>query len=536
VQQVVTEMSLRGQPPATATVNGISNVLVDMAMVASPEWYTHFAKMVAKVGMLNDYSLMPNAFSVSINPRDTDQRFMAMTQQGPGWWGYIPTPYGNVPFIPEFYCDPNKIPADGCQRSNDECDTSDHYATTMRLLVRRAGAENVLGLRYLNFNETADPPPSMQAGSDYVIGDSGRWITTYPVSTNGLCDRAMQMGYAGMFNGAPTLQTIFTGGTYRAMLEPHRYTPGSAWFRGGTDLQTVTTATRSAVDADPVSKSGTITTITGGNGIWTIVSSDLNGLEVVPVGTKFQSGNYIGHVSHYSDDDNSITVLGDLSGVPAGSAFVLGNDAECTDCPSTETLNIVNEEECVVTRATYTGTLVEATAGRTLSVESTVMEALADHALVGGYVYVAGALVGRIVSFLTPQTTAIIILAEPTNVPLGAGDTVTVYYDTGCESDDPNVETLRSFVTVPQVPVTGTDVVYIGFVSSTGATTSVSPASGYPAPDDTYIDNTTEVAMLATVTAQDVSTSGVTKWVDFVYESDQVAGVTARVRIPYSKA
>lgn len=540
VQQVVTEMSLRGQPPATSTVNGIPNVLVDFALVAAPEWYTHFAKMVAKVGMLNDYSLMPNAFSVSINPRDTDQRFAAMTQQGPGWWGYIPTPYGNVPFVPEFYCDPRKIPADGCQRSSDECDTSDLYATTMRLLVRRAGAQNVLGLRYLNFNETADAPPSMQAGSDYVIGDSGRWITTYPVSQNGLCDRAMQIGYAGMFNAAPTLQTIFTGATYRAMLEPQRYTPGSSWFRGGTDLKTVTTASRSLVDADPVTATGTITTITGGNGVWTIGSAGLNGLSVVPIGTKFQVGNYVAHVSHYSDDTNSVIVLGDLDGVTAGSTFLMGQAVGCTDCPDNDGLVVLNEtDQCEPVRATYTGTIEGSTGGYVLQVGGTVIEALADGDLQGGYVYVAGALVGSVAVHAqgaNPGDPAVITLAYPTNVPIGNGDAVVIYVDSGCESDDPNVETLRAFVFLAEnVPLTDDDTVMIGFVSSTGATTSVAVETGWPQPA-TYlaVDSGSSENMLKVLEGQSVDTGGETVWVDFKFESVQVPGVYVTVRLPYA--
>lgn len=537
VQQVVNELKSRGTPPRTATVGGVNNVLVDFAFVAAPEWMPSFAKIAARVGMLNEFGQMPSGFSFNVTTDDAERRYLAMTNGALGY-GYISTPAGNVPFIPEDFCDPAKIPVEGCQRSSDECDTSDTYSTTARLLVRRAGAENALALQYLDYRKTAEMP----IDGEVVMGDSGRWLTGYPKSTTGFCTRAVQVGNVGMVNRAPTLQTIFTGMTFRSYLEPERYTVGSTWFKGGPPdtIKTVSTAPRDLTLTDldgsgDVFISGTITAISGGNGVWTVTATELSGAGAVPVGTLFTSGNYIGHVSHYSDATNSIVVLGDLSGVPNGSVFTLGVDTDCEDCPSTATMTVVTEEPCEVVRATYTGTLVSATAGRTLVVDSTILEALTDHALVGGYVYVAGALVGRIVSFLTPSD-ASIVLAEPTNVPLAAGDTVTIYFDTGCESADADVESIEAFVVVPQVPVTGTDVVYIGFVSKTGATTSISPVSGYPVPDNTYINLTTEVAMLATVTAQNVSSAGVTKWVDIKYVSDQVAGVYATVRIPYSKA
>lgn len=538
VQQVVNELKSRGTPPRTATIGGVPNVLVDFAFVAAPEWMPSFAKIAARVGMLNEFGQMPSGFSFNVTTNEAEARFLGMTQGALGY-GYIATPSGNVPFLPEDFCDPAKIPAEGCQRSADECDTSDTYSTTARLLVRKAGAENALAIQYLDYRQTAEVPEGV--GSDIVMGDSGRWLTGYPRSTTGFCERAVQVGNLGMVNRAPTLQTIFTGMTFRSYLEPERYTVGSTWFKGGPPdtIKTVSTATRDLtltnLDGD-LYITGTATTVAGGNGVYTITSADLDSLDVVPVGTLFTSGNYIGHVTHYSDATNTITVIGDLSGVPSGSAFSLGVDTDCEDCPSTATTTVVTEEPCEVVRATYTGTLVTATAGRSLTVDSAVMEALADHALVGGYIYVAGALVGRIVSFLTPSTTADFVLAEASNVPLAPGDTVTVYFDTGCESDDASVEQITAFVTVPQVPVTGTDTVYIGFVSKTGATTSISPVSGYPAPDDTYIDLGTEVAMLATLTAQDASSGGVVKWVDVQYESDQVAGVFATVRVPYSKA
>lgn len=536
VQQVVTEMTNARRPPRRANVGGVNNVLVDFALVASMEWLTFFAKIAARVGMINEFGTMPNGFQFNVTTSESEKRFFEMTSGALGY-GYLPTPYGNVPFIPETMCDPAKMPAGSCQRSADECDKADTYSSTMRLLVRRIGTENALALKYLDYRKTAAPPMN----GEIVMGDSGRWVTSYPTSTNGFCERAVQRGELGMINRAPTLQTVFKNATFRQYLEPERYWPGSDWFKGGPPdtIKTVSTATRDLIQTDlgsgAVTLAGTATSISGSGNVWTIVSADLDGLDVVPVGTLFTSGAYTGHVSHYSDAANSITVLGDLSGVPAGSAFTLGVATACADCPDNDDIVVVATEPCEVVRATYTGTLVSATAGRTLVVDSTILEALADHALVGGYVYVAGAEVGRIASFLTPSD-ASIVLAKATNVPLAAGDTVTIYYDTGCESDNPDVEALEAFVTVPQIPVTGTDAIYVGFVSRTGATTTISPKTGYPVPDNTYIDVTSEAGMLATLTAQNASSAGVTKWVDVVYESDQVSGVEVTVRIPYSKA
>jgi small subunit ribosomal protein S20 len=51
------------------------------------------AKLVAKIGMVNDYNIIPNGFAVSINPTETDTRFAAMTTGALGW-GYLPTPSG----------------------------------------------------------------------------------------------------------------------------------------------------------------------------------------------------------------------------------------------------------------------------------------------------------------------------------------------------------------------------------------------------------------------------------------------------------
>lgn len=541
VQQVITEMTMRGQPPVVGTANGVSNVLMDFALVASPEWFTHFAKLVAKTGMLNDYSLMPNAFSVSINPRDTDMRFMAITQQGPGWWGYIPTPYGNVPFVPEFYCDPHKIPADGCQRSADECDTSDTYATTMRLLVRRSSAEDILGLRYLDFNKTAAPPPSMQAGTDFVIGDSGRWITTYPTSQTSLCDRAVQYGYLGMFNAAPTLQTVFTGATYRGMLEPHRYTPGSNWFLGGPDLSVVQTATRSLVDANPQKVTGTISAITGGNGVWTITAAALDSLTVVPVGSTLRVGSYVGHVMSYSDATNSITVLGDLTGVTVNSAFTLGVTAGCTDCPDAAGLVVLGDDDCNPTRATFVGVVDVSTGGMVIDVNGTAIEGLSAQDLLGGYVTIAGAMVGRIAKHAAPSSPgdpAVITLAVPTNVPIADGDTVVIHLDSGCESSDPNVERLLAFVTLADnVPLGNSDDLVISFVSTTGATTSVTLESGYPQPGSYLAANSGASSdMIKAYIGQNVSTGGATVWVDLRFKSTQVSGVYVTVRVPFSKA
>lgn len=534
VQQIVNELTRRDQRPAVGTVGGVPNVLMDFALVASPEWITFFAKLVAKIGMVNDYNIMPNPFSVSINPTETDGRFAAMTNGALGW-GYIPTPAGMVPFLPDFSCDPAKLPPGACQRPADECDTADTYSTTMRLLVRRSGNENLLGVRYLNLAQTLDSD-HMQPGDDYVLGDSGRWANVFTESTNGLCERASQIGYVGLFNNAPTVQTIFTDASYRSYLAPQRPNVGSAYFQGGTDIKTITTADRNLINNNTVTVSGQVTSITGGNGVYTIVASELNGLGNVPVGTKFASGNYIGHVASYSDATNSIVVYGDLSGVLATSYFTLGEAVACADCPSTETLTVLDDaDSCVPIRTAYTGVIQAATSGYIIGITSATISALAADSLLGGHVYVAGAEIGQVIA-QTQANPAVIKLHMPTSAPLAVGDAITIYKDSGCESDNPDVEELFAYVIMPShIPLTGTDTALITFVSKTGATTSVAAVTGYPQPTG-YVSQSALAGMLATALGSNASSGGVEVYTDFLYQSVQVPGVYARIRIPYSKA
>lgn len=537
VSQVVHELEMAGRPPRRATVGGVNNVLVDFALVAAQEWLTFFAKIAARVGMINEFGTMPNGFSFSVTTSESDKRFMDLTAGALGY-GYLPTPYGNVPFLPETYCDPAKIPSIGCQRSADECDLSDTYSTTMRLLVRRVGSDNALALQYLDYRKTASMPVN---DGDVMMGDAGRWITTYPKSVTGLCERAVQIGTLGMINRAPTIQTIFTNASYRAYLEPERYWAGSNWFKGGppATIKTVNTATRDLTLTDPVFVSGMITTISGAGGVWYIVSAALNGLDVVPVGTLVTSGNYVGHVAAYDDATNSITVLGDLSGVTNGSAFTLGVDESCDDCPSTESLVVLKEDECDPVRATYTGVIDSSTGGYIIAINDDVIEAMADQDLLGGQVYVAGAFVGFIVQHdnpTAPGNPATIYLNEATNVAMPAGALITIYLDSGCESDDEDVEQIMAYVLVPEnIPLTDDDTFLIGFVSKTGATTSVSQRSGSPVPTGYVAEDTgNSTDMLIAFEGQSEDTGGATVWVDLLFESDQVTGVYAKVRIPYS--
>jgi len=377
---------------------------------------------------------------------------------------------------------------------------------------------------------------------DVMMGDAGRWITTYPKSVTGLCERAVQIGTLGMINRAPTLQTIFTNASYRAYLEPERYQVGSNWFKGGppATIKTVNTATRDLTLADPVSVAGTITSINGHGGIWYIISADLDALDVVPVGTQFRVGSYIGHVAAYDDDTNSIRVLGDLSMVTDGSAFVLGIDEGCDDCPSTESLVVLQDrDECEPVRATYTGVVDGSTGGYIITIDDDLIEAMADQDLLGGQVYVAGAFVGFIVQHdnpVSPGDPATIYLNEATNVAMPAGSLITIYLDSGCESDDPNVETLFAFVLAPEnVPLTDDDTFLIGFRSKTGATTSVSMETGFPAPTGYVAEDTGNSSdMLIAMEGQTEDTGGETVWVDLKFESDQVPGVFVTVRIPYN--
>ena len=534
VQQVVNELTRRATAPAIGTVGGVPNVLMDMALVASPEWITFFAKLVAKIGMANDYNIMPNPFSVTINPTETDARFAAMTNGALGW-GYIPTPAGMLPFLPDFSCDPSKLPAGACQRPADECDTADTYSTTMRLLVRRAGNQNLLGIRYLNLNQTIDSD-HMMPGDDYVLGDSGRWANVFTESTNGLCERASQIGYAGLFNDAPTVQTIFTDASYRSYLAPQRPNPGSAYFQGGANLKTIQTADRNLINTNPVSVTGQVTSISGGNGVYKIIASELNGLGNVPVGTKFTSGSYVGHVASYSDADNSIRVYGDLSGVLATSYFTLGEAVACADCGDSETLTVLTAADaCVPIRTAYSGVIQAVTSGYIIGITSAVISALGADALLGGHVYVAGAEIGQVIA-QTSATPAVIKLNLPTSAPLAVGDAITIYKDSGCESDDPDMEALYAYVVLPaHIPLTNTDTAYITFVSKTGATTTVAAVAGYPQPTG-YVSQSALAGMLATVLASNASSGGVEVYTDFLYQSVQVPGVFARIRIPYLKA